>query len=229
MHFLPAFQSHLLQMWSKAITTSLAVFGIMSLYIYTLEGTLGTLQTISKVVSGTAAIMIGLSLGLSSISYYIGVLRRQLPKRRYFGLMGFFLATVYSVMMLFINPDRYFYGFFDNLFTADLLLGLSAMVIFGFMALISNNRAVRMLGAVRWRNYLRFGYLAYFLLVVRGYILEHELWAQWFSTLDSLPPPRLVVSVLAMLIFSLRLSMIVSKMIKRQTPLQPISERQEAS
>jgi len=168
--------------------------------------------------------MIGLSFALSGIGYYFDFLDKKIAYRKYFGLVGFWLALAYSVLLLFVDPEKYFYGFFDHLGSAEVLLGLGAMGILTAMALISNPWGIKKIGAKRWKGVLHLGYLAYGFLIIRAYILEHGAWGEWISDPNGLPPPRLVVSLFAVAVIVFRGSISISLYRKRKnTPIPPVS------
>ncbi|MFC1687022.1 hypothetical protein ACFL0L_00380 [Patescibacteria group bacterium] len=202
-------------MWRVSIFIAAGIFILLFLYVYSIDGIVD-LFMISKVVAGTAALMIGISFALSGFTYYFDFLDTKIGYRKYIGLTGFWLALAYSIMLVFIDPDRYFYGFFENIGSADFILGLSAVGILAFMAIISNSWAMHKLGPLRWRQLLRFGYVAYALLVTRAIVTEWDLWTVWWNAPETLPPPRLTISVIAIIIILFRISMIISKFIKQR-------------
>jgi len=201
------------RMWTHSWLLTCALASLFVVYVYFLDGSLSTLLSWSKVVAGTSAMVLGISLSLGSMGYYFDFLDKQVLYRKYLGLVGFWLALFYSVMLLFVNPNRYFFGFFDNLGSADFVFGLAAMAIFTMMALISNVPMMKWLGPERWRSLLSLGYVAYALLVIRAIFIEGEAWMLWWQTPDSgLAPARLVISVFAVAVLLLRLSVPISKL-----------------
>ncbi|HCM67665.1 MAG: hypothetical protein A2898_00545 [Candidatus Kerfeldbacteria bacterium RIFCSPLOWO2_01_FULL_48_11] len=209
-------QSVVFRMWRGSIVLAMGCFAVLSVYVYIYDGVM-TLATVSKAVAGTAALMIGASFVMSGFAYYFDFLDTKIGYRKYFGLVGFWLALLYSVMLLFIDPDRYFYGFFENIGTADFIFGLSSMAILTVMAIISNAPMMRWLGTQRWRQLLRLGYLAYTLLIVRAIAVEWDSWSEWWRDPNGLPPPRLAISVIATLIILFRGSMIVVSWNRRRS------------
>ena len=89
------------------------------------------------------------------------------------------------------------------------------MAILTFTALISNNWGIKKLGR-NWRRLMRLGYLAYALLIARAIVIEWDLWSLWRETGKGIPPPRLLVSIFALLVILFRGLMITSKLIKRR-------------
>lgn len=214
----PLEAQHILRVfWKHSLLFGGLVFALLLVYTVIYNHAL-TILAVSQAVAGSAAVMIGSSFAISGFSYYFDFLDKKICYRKYIGLIGFFLAFLYAVLLLFINPKRYFYGFFDNFFSADFILGLTALGILAFMAIISNNAIMQKMGPKNWRRGLRLGYIAYALLVIRGYLFEKAAWFAWLNDPKGLPPPRLVVSVFAVLVICLRLSMIISELFKKRTP-----------
>lgn len=210
------------RMWTHSWLLAFGTASLFVVYVYFLDGSLSTLLSWSKVVAGTSAVALGISLSLGSIGYYFDFLDKQVLYRKYLGLVGFWLALFYSVMLLFVNPSRYFFGFFDNLGSADFIFGLAAMAIFTMMALISNIPMMKWLGPERWRSLLSLGYVAYALLVIRAIFIEGDMWLRWWQTMDSgLAPARLVISLFAVVVLLLRVSVPVSKFIRSKQSALP--------
>lgn len=202
------------KLWKNSLWVSFFTLLFFTGYVFLLEGLLSLLSW-SKVIAGTSGFLLAYSLSLSTLGYYFNFLDSKVIYRKYLGLMGYYFALLYSVMLLFVSPDRYFYGFFENFWSADFVLGLTAMAIFTVMAFISNNQALKLLGPGRWRAILRLGYLAFFLLVLRAIILEGDLWHAWIRGGEGLPPVRLVLSVVAMFVIFTHYSVYFSEWFKR--------------
>lgn len=166
---------------------------------------------LSKAVAGTGGFLIGFSFILSSMCYYFDFLDKKIGYRKFLGVTGYYFALTYAILLLFVNPNRYFYGFFENLATPDFILGLTALAILTIMAAVSNNKAMLAIGPKRWRTILRFGYIAYGLLVLRAFFVDGEQWIAWVATMDQVPPPRLVLTVFACIVIGLRISVPVHK------------------
>ena len=211
-------------MWTHSWLLTLGISSIFLVYVYFLDGSLSTLLSWSKVTAGTSAVVLGIAFSLGSIGYYFDFLDKQVLYRKYLGLVGFWLALFYSIMLLFVNPNRYFFGFFDNLFSADFIFGLSAMTILTMMALISNVPMMKWLGPERWRSLLSLGYVAYALLVIRAVFIEWDMWVHWWQTPESgLAPARLVISLFAVLVLLLRISVPFHKLFQAKSPVLPVT------
>lgn len=212
------------KLWMNSLIIMLGVNGFFFLYVTLLDGPF-TLISFAKVMAGTANFLFAASLSLSSFGYFFDFLDSKVVYRKYFGLLGYFSALAYTLLLPIVQPERYWYGFFENFWTSDFLLGLSAMGIFTMMAIISNDRAMLAIGPVRWRNLLRLGYVAFFLLVVRaalnqgnaiGADLRPEMWGDYLRTFETLPPTRLLFSVVGITVVFLRLAVEFDKWRKRK-------------
>lgn len=210
------------RLWYRSIFFTGIVFGVFVLYSLLYTGDVSVLM-LSRAVAGTGGTLIGLSFVLSSICYFFDFADTKIGYRKYLGLIGYFFALTYSFMLLYVDPDRYFFGFFRNIISADFILGLTAMMIFTGMAVISNNSMMMKIGPTRWRVLLRFGYLAYGLLVIRALILDQYEWGLWLTTFATLPPPRLLLSIFAITVIGMRLAVVISKALSHKKPAVPQS------
>lgn len=208
------------RLWYRSIFFTGIVFSVFVLYSLLYTGDANALM-LSRAVAGTGGTLIGLSFLLSSLCYFFDFADTKIGYRKYLGLIGYFFALTYSFMLLYLDPVKYFYGFFDNFLTADVLLGVTAMAIFTGMAIISNSTMMMKIGPARWRFLLRFGYLAYGLLVIRAVIIEQYEWGVWLSTFSTLPPPRLLLSVFAICVIGMRLAVSISKALSHKKTASP--------
>lgn len=205
------------RIWLNSWIISLVVMIFLGLTLYILEGFFN-FASLSKILAGTACFMIGASFAMSGFCYYWDFLDKKIIYRKYLGVIGFIYALAYSLTLVILDPERYFYHLLDNLYDPEIILGLSAMTIFTFMFVISRTKIMLSLGPQLWRKLLRVGYLAYFLLVVRAWYIEKDLWYDWFSALEGFPPPRLLMAAFAILVVLFRISIDFSKMIKNNKP-----------
>lgn len=204
-----------LKMWRNSLITAYNIFLIFLWYVFFLRGSL-TIASVNDAIAATASIMIGFSFAFSGFCYYFNFLDSKIAYRKYLGLIGFWLAFLYTFMLVILNPQKYFYGLFTHVWSADIILGFMALGIFTFMAIISTQWAMRRMGVTYWRRGLRLGYLAYALLIVRAAIIEGDAWRIWFAYPHGLPPLRLVASVFATLVLCLRGSIIIVEYVKKK-------------
>ena len=185
------------------VTFALPIALFFMAYVYLYDGSLTTLLSWSRVTAGTAAILLGLSLGMGSYAYYTGTAVHNDLKKQ-LGHQAFWLSLAYSVMLCVLFPARYWYGLWENLYTADVALGLSAMFILGIMTFITEQPWITYVGEHFAYSFLTMGYIAYALLVMRAVFIEWEIWMLWVATLSTLPPPRILLSLFAVSILCMR-------------------------
>ncbi len=198
------------KLWLRAVIITAGLLAILLIYTYWYNSEF-SLLSISQAVAGTAGFLIGASFALGPLAHYFKKLSPKVALRKYIGLMGFWLALTYSVLLILVDPNRYWHNLPANLGTADVLLGVLAVAILSVMALVSNRWGIKTLGPKTWKQTLRLGYVAYALLIARGIVLEWQLWSDWFSSLDGVPPPRLVLSVFALAVITLRITVLLKK------------------
>lgn len=201
-----------LRTWIHTFLLSLLIVDLWLMYQVVGEGTI-TLSIVSTAIAATGGTLIGMSFALSGICYYFNFLDRQIYFRKYLGVIGYFYALLYSILLLYVDSERYLYGFFENIGTLDFILGLTVMSILTFMTAISNSWAMKVLGHY-WRMFLRFGYLAYLLLIIRAIIMESDVWYTWLLSLDGLPPVRMLLSLFASSVIILRIILEITKRLK---------------
>lgn len=184
--------------------------GIFGLIVYALcYGYLRWLNIpgeLNKSAADTAIILIGLSMLVSSISYFFNFADWMMAYRKHLGLVGFAFAL--SHLALSWNP-------FLSLFRLEtwqqgkmwpVFTGFLALLFFGIMALVSNSKAAQALGK-HWRPFLRyFGYLAIVLVLAHVYLLKSSRWVTWFAQGMKTPPSlSLIVAIFITIVLLSRL------------------------
>lgn len=185
------------------LTFALPIAVFFTIYVYMYDGGLSTLLSWSRITAGTAGVLLGLSLGMGSYAYYTGTAVHNDLKKQ-LGHQAFWLSLAYSIMLCVLFPARYWYGLWDNLYTADVALGLLAMCILGSMTFITERPWVSYVGEHFAYSFLTMGYIAYALLVMRAVFIEWEIWVLWVNALNTLPPPRILLSSFACFILCMR-------------------------
>lgn len=206
--------------WATALFNAALVFVMCLVYVQLTDQML-TLVQVTKAMGGTAAILICTSFVLAPASYCFQNIAKYIGYRKYIGLVSFVFVMLYLGLLFITEPERYVFGFFDNLATWDFILGIPAASIYVFMALISNNWALKHLGVKLWRNSLRLGYVALGLLVIRASILDQVEWVAWFNNPTILPPLRMLVSILAVWVIALRLCVAFTNR-RKQAQAKPV-------
>ncbi len=204
-------------LWLSVIVFAQFLHGVGVAYGVLFRGELTT-AVLSEALAFAGGVLIGLSFALSGLSYYLNIFDGFLKYRKFLGLVGYYLALIYSITLLFRFPEKY--NLLDSLsfLTVESILGLSAMGIFTFMAIISGTWAVKRFGKT-WRSYLRLGYVAYTLLIIRAVIVEGSMWSEWWTLKATVPPPRLLLSCFAIAVILLRIALEISLRTKQKAPV----------
>jgi DMSO/TMAO reductase YedYZ heme-binding membrane subunit len=192
-------------MWLKSIIFAYSVFLASFAYVFVFRGSVD-IALYSEVTALTGGILIGSSFALSGIGYFLDFLDSEVKYRREIGLLGYFFALAHAVTIVIRFPNTYVHDFPNWLTRIDSVLGLTALFILTYMAIISTKTGMIAVGKY-WRPLLRTGYIAYGLLIIRAYILQGDNWLVWFETMDALPPPRLVLTIFALSVIFLRIVM----------------------
>ena len=164
------------QAWRKVGILTVALLGLWSVELF-LMANAWDMSILLSVLAGTSGILLAMSFSLSSFGYYFNFLDSKLVYRKYFGLVGYFLALIYALLTAFLYPAIYAYSLPGSLLTIEVGFAVAAMGILTVMALVSNKKAITILGGRLWKNILGLGYIAYALLIIRGIFLDSALWA----------------------------------------------------
>jgi len=194
-------------LWIRSLLFSAGIYALLLMYVIKYQGSI-TLATYSESFAFAGGVLIGFSFALSGMTYFFNFLDSKLRYRKQLGLIGYFFALGHSLSLLWRFP-QYTQNIPQAYFAPDAILGLIAMGIWTFMAIISANWAMRALGR-NWRAALRLGYIAYGLLIIRAYLILGGNWTAWFSNPITLPHPRLLLSGFALAVILLRILLEIS-------------------
>lgn len=188
---------------------------VFSLFIFALSYVYISWQSIpsalNKSVADTAAFLVGSSMIMSGMAYFFNFLDRKVIYRKYIGLMGFAFAMVHLMLSFSAFQNLLKVETWQNLTMWPMLAGLLALIIFTLMALVSNQLAIRFLGAKLWRGILRFGYVGIFFVLVHVFLLKSARWLTWLQGgMQGWPSLSLMVGVFAVLVILLRIALWLS-------------------
>ncbi len=203
------------RMWQSSFMLSALILVVSLVYSLLYYGS-WALLSLNQAVGVTAALMIGISYAMSGMAYYFDFLDEKVAYRKYYGLVGLLFAFAYAYGLFFLDPDRYFYGFFSNLGSADFILGILAMIILAGMVVISTPQGIRAIGAQNWRLGLRAGYLASALFVARAVVVWGGEWKTWVHQgYWFFPPSMLVATVFTVVVILFRGSIFVARELRK--------------
>lgn len=209
------------RIWLNTVIFSIFLFVILCAY-YLIQGHSSDLFSLNILLAITGMVLIGLSYALSGITYFWNFADSKLIYRKQLGLAGFYLVLVhatFSFMNYFFIPNspkpQFELGYtwnvagigISNIFA--FIAGVTALAIFLFIALISTQYAMMALGGIRWRKYLRLGYIAYFIIVIHFGLKRYNEWAAWLSVRVGLPPLSLLLLIFVAFVLLLRLGLSV--------------------
>lgn len=186
----------------KAALVGLVVFCVCYGYLKWL----GIPGELNKAAADTGIILMGFSMLQSSLSYYFNFMDHAMIYRKYFGLTGFAFAVTHIIQS---------WSAFTSLFSLEswtagipwpFFTGLSALLIFTSMAVISNTALSTMMGTANWRRALRVGYLGVVFVLSHVVLLKSSRWITWFEGGMKTPPSlSLLVSVFMVIVVVMRL------------------------
>ena len=178
---------------------------------------------LNRAAAINAFFLIGISFALSGLSYFFSPFKKLLMYRRDIGLFGFAFAFIHGTFSLytylfvpsFLSGFEFYYVWdafgikVSNVFA--FLYGLTALLFFTFMAIISNNYAMRFFGGILWRQFLRVGYFAYVYVIFHFSIKRSAEWIFWLQhRIPVLPPLSLILLLFGLFVLGTRCALWVS-------------------
>jgi DMSO/TMAO reductase YedYZ heme-binding membrane subunit len=195
--------------WSRISLTSFTIFLVIFSYAVirynVIQGIIWDhlpLYVSNKAIALGSVVFISISYLLGSFHHFFPrLLSNKLSLRKHFGLLGFTLACVHSLISLIIlRPDyyrRFFLGETLNL-TGELtlLFGVLALIIFSIVAITSLPSVFENMEYHRWKSIQRKGYLAFFLVMLHVFTLGMSGWLKS----EDWPGGLLPISLIAFII-----------------------------
>lgn len=197
--------------WTVTAVIAAILFGFHMVYILNFTSTTVVLMAVSFALAATASFMYALAFASGSVSYYIGWPNMRHGYQKQIGVAAFWFSFAYCLTLLVLYPETYYYGFVENFWTWDITLGLSAMIIFGAMTVINSKPIAPYFSWDTIKFVLGLGFVAYALLVIRAIFIEFDWWIFYLTTFEGDAPGRLVLSVVAVAVLLLRISVPIHK------------------
>ena len=161
---------------------------------------------LNKSAADTAVILMGLSMLMSSIGYFLNFFDWAMIYRKYLGLIGFAFAIAHLVLSWSTFTTLFHLSTWQQGKMWPALEGTVAFGVFTVMALVSNAVAARHLGGKNWRYVLRTGYAALILVIMHVVLLKSARWATWFNGgMKTLPSLSLLVTIFMAFVLLMRL------------------------
>lgn len=206
--------------WVNTILFSFVLVFLLAAY-QTVKGIRLDVYQLNIVFSFTGMYLIGLSFALSGLTYFWNFVDTKVVYRKYLGLVGFYYVFSHSLFslvnyLLIPSAPQPSFDLEYNWRVGEMLISnswafLSALVslgIFAYMTIISNKYSMLELGGLIWRKQLRYlGYFAYALIVIHFGLKRFDVWTNWLSEPNGLPPHSLILIVFVFLVFVLRIAL----------------------
>jgi len=182
------------RLWVRAWGTALAavVFGCFYFFFrQSLKDGIWRfdLSIVNKSLGTAALFLIALSMFLTGASYFSRRPARPLAFRKHYGLVGFWTGLIHAAVNHFLlpvaglHPERKLDAWLSD------APGLVALILFGFMAFVSNGGVKGRLGGETWRKFLRYaGYAALLLVLAHTGLLKWSSWTKYFRTFNPVLP-----------------------------------------
>ena len=143
----------------------------------------------NKSLATASLFLIALSLFLTSIHFISRRPRRALAYRKHYGLAGFWTGAAHGLASHLFLPEKFPLPSWIARHPAEAVLGLTALALFGGMAVLSLASVKGRLGGALWRRVLRFsGYTALILAGVHAGVLKWASWMKYIKTFESVLP-----------------------------------------
>lgn len=158
----------------------------------------------NKAISFSAIVFIALSCSLGAMArLWPGVFSPVLNHRKYFGLLGFGLAVVHSIISVLIFKPEYYAKFFSGngqlIFSAELSMffGVFAFLVFAMMAIVSVPGIADSMDRKTWRRIHKYGPVGLFLTLLHLVMMGYHSWLDPSSWPASLLPISLLAAMVA--------------------------------
>lgn len=205
--------------WKKGAYISLFVFILSFVYAFVRYNIVRNVPydqipffISNKVFALSSVIIIGLSFVLGPLAkFWPQTFVPKLYLRKSLGVFGFGTAAVHAVISSSIISPAYYPDFFDaagkiNLIgETTLLFGILAFSIFLIVAVSSIPAIEEKMGMERWKSVQRFGYLAYFLVLLHVGVMDFKDWSDPEAYKYLLIPISLIASLFIIFVFLVRI------------------------
>lgn len=157
----------------------------------------------NKAISLSAVIFIALSYALGSLARFLPkIFVPALNLRKFFGLLGFGLASIHGLISLLIFTPAHYPKFFSNVGELNLagelsvLFGVLTFFVFTIVALASIPAIAKSMGHQRWLATQRLGYLGLILIFFHIFVIGLEGWLKLAGWPGGLPPISLIAAII---------------------------------
>lgn len=166
-----------------------------------------SLYYLNKALAWTAFFLVGVSMSLTSVAFFIKRWQRMIIYRKYLGVVGFWYFVAHALTSLFLLKDLFpFPGYFfakENFWST--VASIIAATILLAMIISSREGMVKIIGTTWWRRTLRLGFIVLVLIVIH---FNLKYWGQ--------TRPALVIIGMIYVVFILILRLILEISLRRK-------------
>lgn len=207
--------------WLIAIALS-GVFFLGALgYIGIGYPNVSVLEMFSFAAAAVSSLLLACALSIGSLHHFCGWPDIRWGLQKQIGIVAFWWALGYTLTLPVLYPELYWSGLPYHFTSVDVVAGLSALIIFAAMVVVPSSAVAPFVTKPTVGFILGLGYVGYALLVIRAIFIEWDLWLAWFSAPEGLPPGRLFLSLIALLVLALRVAVAVDR--HRSTARTPVA------
>ena len=209
----------------KATISALIIFFLLSSYLFLRRGYFD-LYIANKVFAGTSLIVLASVLLIGSLGRLYNFFDPWLVYRKHLGIISFILAFLHSITSLFFLPNRFTLNYFlTNYLTSG--LGLVALVILGYLFMISFEKFIDKMDPKKWWAYQVWGSrIAGVLVFLHLVLMKYPGWIRWYQNggrdelvRPFLPPASIIAAAFGFLVILMRTSELINqKLVKFLMP-----------
>lgn len=164
--------------WFKALFYCLLIAAFFSVYLY-LRREIFNLYVLNKVFGSTAAVVGGFTLLVGPLFKRFPYFAHFMGIRRELGLIAFGLAITHVIASLILQNKFAFPSWYLKELT-PIIFGISAILIWFYMAYISRSSKIKQLGADVWKKRLSLsGKIAYLAIFFHLVVMKYPGWITW--------------------------------------------------
>jgi len=174
----------------------------------------------NKAISLSAVVFIALSYAFGSLArFWPKTFAPALNLRKFFGLLGFGLATLHGLISLLIFTPAYYPKFFltsgklNLVGELSMLFGILAFFVFALVAISSIPAVVKSMDRQRWLAVQRFGYFGLILVFFHVFVMGSEGWLKPAGWPGGLLPISLVAAIVIAFVLLLKITAMVFNII----------------
>lgn len=204
--------------WKFTLTSLAAIFALFFIYTIAryvvfrgLPATQIPFYLMNKTIAITTVAMLGISLGLGPLNKLLhNKYESIVSTKKYFGLVGFGLAAIHTIISLTLLKPAYYGRFFegDKLnFTGEttLLFGTLALFFFSVLAIVSIPSVSERFDKKAWDNINKIGLLGFGLVMLHVFVMGYTGWLDTAHWPGKMLPISLIAFLMILIVYIIKL------------------------